>query len=109
MPTTENEVASLVAPLIVLRVSPPEEYLQKASINSPLLSAASLLLSLACSLFSPPAYIQEDFDKVSYSIDNPEIDTTGVITGDTTGGDTTSSNVAAANPANLDLDSVDSL
>ena len=109
MPTTENEVVSLMAPLTALRASPPEKHLWKAFTNSPLPLAISLLLLLACSLFSPPAYMQEDFDKVSYSIDNPGTDTAGAITGDITGGNTTGSNVAVTDPADLDLDSVDSL
>ena len=114
MPTTKNEVVSLIAPLIVLKALLLKEYLQKASANSPLPSAVSLLLSLVYSLFSPPAYMQEDFNEVFYSINNPGIDTARAITNNITGGNATSgntisNNIAAANPTNLDLDSVDSL
>lgn len=108
MPTTEDEYASLLAPLIAWRASPPEEHLRKASANSPSPEAGSSSLSpapsLAPSLFSPPAYIQQDFDEASRSIDNPGTDAAGAITGDAAAGD-----AAAADPADSDSDSADSL
>ena len=109
MPITENEVISLVTPLIALRALPLKKYLWKAFINSLLPSAVSLLLLLVCSLFLPPVYIQEDFNKVFYSINNLKTDTAGAITSNITSSNITSSNTAAANPADLDLDSVDFL
>ncbi|XTI89229.1 hypothetical protein V2W45_1331583 [Cenococcum geophilum] len=101
IPTTKNEYVSLVASLIALSILLPEEYLRKPSVNSPPPETVTLLLLPARSLFAPPLDLQRDFNKALGGIDNLIIDATGVIT---TGGD-----AAAANPANLDMDSADSL
>ena len=103
----KNKVVSLIAPLTVLKALLLEEYLQKASTNSLLPSAVSLLLLLVCSLFSPPVYIQEDFNKVFYGINNPRTDAAGVITSNIIGGNIINSNMAAVNPTDLNLNSVD--
>jgi hypothetical protein len=101
MPTTENEHASLVAPLMALSTSPPEEYLRKPSANSPPPEAGTSSLSPARSLFSPPSDLQRDFDEASGGIDNSRTDAAGAITA---GGD-----AVAADPADSDSESVDSL
>ena len=101
IPTTKNKYASLVAPLIVLRILLLEKYLQKPSINSPLLKAGTLLLLLAPSFFLPPLDLQQDFNAVLGGINNLRIDAARA----TTIGD----NTVATNPADLDLDSVDLL
>ena len=106
MPIIKNKVISLIASLIVLKVLLLEEYLQKAFINSFLPLAIFLLLLLVYSLFLPPAYIQEDFNKVFYSINNPGINTARVITNNITSSNVISNNTVAINSTNLDLDSI---
>jgi hypothetical protein len=106
IPTTKNKHASLVAPLIVLRTSLLEEHLRKPSANSPPLEAGTLLLLLAPSLLSPPSDLQRDFDAALGGINNLRIDAAAATT---IGDDAAAANPTAANPANLDLDSADSL
>jgi hypothetical protein len=101
MPTTENEHASLVAPLMALSTSPPEEHLRKPSANSPPPEAATSSLSPARSIFSPPSDVQRDFNEALGGIDNSTTDAAGAITA----GD----DAAAADPADSDADSADSL
>ena len=107
MPIIKNKVVSLLALLIVLKALLLKEYLQKVFINSFLPLAVFLLLLLVYSLFLPPVYIQEDFDEVFCSINNPGIDTAGAITNNITSSNTTSGDVIVTNPTNLDLDSID--
>ena len=57
----------------------------------------------------PPAYIQEDFNEVFYSINNLEIDAAKAITSDVTSGNITNNNTVVTDPTNLDLDSINSL
>ena len=112
MPTTKNEHASLVAPLMALRTSPLEEHLRKPSANSPLLKAGtSLLLLPAPSLFSPPSDLQRDFDAVLGGINNSRTDAAAATTAgdDAAAADPAAANPAAANPADSDSDSADSL
>jgi hypothetical protein len=95
-----------VAPLIALRTLPPEEYLRKPSVNSPPLEAGTSLLLLVPSLLSLLLDLQWDFNTVLGGIDNLRIDATAATTA---GDNAVAANPTAANPANLDLDSVDSL
>jgi hypothetical protein len=106
MPTTENEHASLVAPLMALRTSPPEEHLRKPSANSPPLEAGTSSLSPAPSLLSPPSDLQRDFDAALGGIDNSRTDAAAATTA---GDDAAAADPAAADPADSDSDSADSL